>query len=105
MSLNKISVALLMRKLKMDTINRLLKKQAPKRRKKADITDVEMDDDDNPIENRPPAAFVRIVRSGDGVRIGVPQEWLQAPVGEIFDNAIKENPTPKYSGKMVEVME
>ena len=74
----------------MDTINRLLKKQAPKRRGKisaAEIQAAEHGEDASPQEEDvPPAnpAFVRWVSDKDGCRIGVPGEWFGTPVGRVF---------------------
>lgn len=76
---------------KMETINKLLKKQAPKtnaRRK-------EMNNADNGTGGnegegfKPNAMFVRWVSSKEGNRIGVPEEWLDAPVGTVFANSVK----------------
>lgn len=72
---------------KQETINKLLKKQAPKtnaRRKDlnggnvagAGTPDVDMQRA-NPI-------FVRWVSDGNGMRVGVPGEWLEGPVGHVF---------------------
>jgi Ino eighty subunit 2 len=72
----------------MDTINRLLKKQAPKRRRKAD-----MNDDEDGMGNRPPLSFVRTVQIIEGTRLGVPEEWVDAPVGEIFKKTVKTSAT------------
>lgn len=77
----------------MDTINRLLKKQAPKRRGKisaAEITAQEHGDGESPQEMQeeeiPPAnpVFVRWISDRDGCRVGVPGEWLGTPVGRVF---------------------
>lgn len=77
----------------MDTINRLLKKQAPKRRGKisaAEITAQEHGDDSPPEQQQeeeiPPAnpVYVRWVSDRDGCRVGVPGEWFGAPVGRVF---------------------
>lgn len=77
----------------MDTINRLLKKQAPKRRGKisaAEITAQEHGDDSPPEQLQEdeilPAnpIYVRWISDRDGCRVGVPGEWLGAPVGRLF---------------------
>lgn len=73
----------------MDTINRLLKKQAPKRRGKisaAEISAQDRGDDDDaspPEEEFAPAnpVFVRWVSDREGCRVGVPGEWLGGGVG------------------------
>ncbi|KAF2089813.1 hypothetical protein K490DRAFT_71556 [Saccharata proteae CBS 121410] len=73
---------------KMDTINRLLKKQAPKRRGRAQLdADAAADTDDlaaleqkpEPVKANP--LYVRYVQRAEGAVVGVPQEWLDAPVG------------------------
>ncbi|MCJ1363000.1 hypothetical protein MMC16_002106 [Acarospora aff. strigata] len=85
---------------KMDTINKLLKKQAPKRRGKiaapttepgATLTTSGAGADATPgsVEERtehekPKPTYVRWVSGREGSRIGVPKEWFLAPVGEVF---------------------
>lgn len=86
----------------MDTINRLLKKQAPKRRGKISAAEINANaaagDDSIPTITAPhtrgagsedlepefPKAnpvFVRWVSDAGGCRVGVPGEWLEGPVG------------------------
>src|ERR1700760_1454164 len=88
----------------LDTINRLLKKQAQKRRRKADMMDgTDTLDEDGQLENRPPLGFIRIVRNSEGTTLAVPEEWLEAPVGELFVETAKAmKPYPPFTGKMVE---
>src|SRR5215469_15945362 len=68
---------------KMETINKLLKKQAPKtnsRRAAANGTkEVDVSPDTEP--QKPNPVFVRWISNKHGNRIGVPEEWLGAPVG------------------------
>ncbi len=75
----------------MDTINKLLKKQAPKRRGKISATetaaggDVTPHSQDAAIEiEKPNAIYVRWVSNRQGSRVGVPEEWLDKPVGSVF---------------------
>lgn len=74
----------------MDTINKLLKKPAPKRRTRAEIIAAQQADStatpgaEDGEEERPDALFVRWVNARDGSRLGVPEEWIEAPVGEMF---------------------
>lgn len=70
----------------MDTINKLLKKPAPKRRTRAEILAAQAADTPGAEdeEEKPDALYVRYVSNRDGSRLGVPDEWLQAPVGELF---------------------
>ncbi|KAL9098721.1 MAG: hypothetical protein Q9163_005670 [Psora crenata] len=93
---------------KADTINRLLKKQAPKRRGKISHAELAAqdrgDDEDDEMaeveEEVQPAnpLYVRWVSTKEGCRVGVPGEWLGAPVGRIFGGAAG-------NGKMVEEVE
>jgi Ino eighty subunit 2 len=72
---------------KMETINKLLKKQAPKTNSRRAAnglkgTDVDVSPDSELQKANP--AFVRWVSSREGNRIGVPEEWLEAPAGAVF---------------------
>ncbi|DAA78725.1 TPA_exp: Uncharacterized protein A8136_2510 [Trichophyton benhamiae CBS 112371] len=87
---------------KMDTINKLLKKQAPKRRGK--ISAAEAAGESTPGQQepqepeKPDPTMIRCVINRNGYRIGVPNEWLGTPAGNIFGN-----PTPAtHTGKLVE---
>lgn len=84
----------------METINKLLKKQAPKtnaRRKDLNGVTGEATPDGEPQKANP--AFVRWVSNNDGNRIGVPEEWLEAPVGDLFQNSVK---SAGMGGKLVQ---
>ncbi|KAH8687374.1 PAPA-1-like conserved region-domain-containing protein [Tricladium varicosporioides] len=85
---------------KMETINKLLKKQAPKTN--ARRRDLNSTGDETPgMENQKPnPLFVRWVSNKDGNRIGVPEEWIEAPVGTIFQNSVK--PANGMGGKLIE---
>ncbi|KAH0363315.1 hypothetical protein KCU65_g7510, partial [Aureobasidium melanogenum] len=84
---------------KMDTINKLLKKPAPKRRTRAEIIAAQNAAEATPAytedgeEYFHPASslFVRYVNNKDGSRIGVPSEWLEEgqPVGQVLRNGWK----------------
>ena len=93
----------------MDTINRLLKKQAPKRRGKLSAVELassgphplaeEHSVDDQQIEyEKPNPIFVRWVSDASGSRIGVPEEWLGQGVGRVFERGLR-------GGRMVEEVE
>lgn len=84
----------------METINKLLKKQAPKTN--ARRRDLNGTGDETPgMENQKPnPLFVRWVSNKDGNRIGVPEEWIEAPVGSIFQNSVK--PANGMGGKLIE---
>ncbi|KAI9777734.1 MAG: hypothetical protein M1835_005168 [Candelina submexicana] len=86
---------------KMDTINKLLKKQAPKRRGRAAPGELAGDATPNTFEpelERPKATFIRWVSNREGNRIGVPEEWLGTPVGKLFG-------PPRANGSMVAEIE
>ncbi|KAG8531160.1 uncharacterized protein KY384_004518 [Bacidia gigantensis] len=96
---------------KADTINRLLKKQAPKRRgkiSKEEMLAQDREDDEEEVgegervmggvgkgfarvveENVAPAnpVYVRWVSGKGGSRVGVPREWLEGPAGRVFVGA------------------
>ena len=84
----------------MDTINKLLKKPAPKRRTRAEIIAQQQADmmatpgAEDGEEERPDPLFVRWVQTAKGSRVGVPEEWVEAPVGEMFRGG--------QSGRLVE---
>lgn len=69
----------------MDTINKLLKKPAPKRRTRAEMIAATAAADtpgaeDGEEESAYPL-YVRYINNSSGSRIGVPTEWLEGPVG------------------------
>ena len=78
----------------MSTIDKLLKKPAPKRRTRAEMlaahhAEMSMGTpgvDDEEYE-RPDPIFVRWVQSKEGSRLGVPEEWMESPVGDMFKSA------------------
>ena len=91
---------------KADTINRLLKKQAPKRRGKISAAEITADalapEESVEIEyEKPNPVYVRWVSDKHGSRVGVPSEWLENGlengVGRVFMGG--------SSGKMVEEVE
>lgn len=93
---------------KMDTINRLLKKQTPKMRgSRGTVGEAGTPargggggGDGALAEAPPPPTMVRWVSDKDGIRLGVPETWMQAggSVGEVFK---KQEPTPRMR-KLVE---
>ena len=102
----------------MDTINRLLKKQAPKRRGKISAAELasaphplaeehSIDDQEREYE-KPNPVFIRWISDVSGSRVGVPEEWLGQGVGRVFEGARKVGGKPGrgiMSGKMVEEVE
>lgn len=77
---------------KMDTINRLLKKQAPKRQTKKDPNERvaegegELDEDGNITVPRPKAIYTRYIQRKEGSAVSVPVEWIEGgnPIGRVF---------------------
>ena len=74
---------------KMDTINRLLKKQAPKRRGRISQAEAQEGTDREELEEEvePEKAnpvYTRWISNASGSRLGVPGEWLDGPAGSIF---------------------
>ncbi|KAI4094231.1 MAG: hypothetical protein LQ348_001737 [Seirophora lacunosa] len=78
---------------KLDTINRLLKKQAPKRRGKISAAEITADalapPEPSDIEfERANPVYVRWVNDRHGSRVGVPSEWLENglenSIGKVF---------------------
>ena len=94
---------------KQDTINRLLKKQAPKRRGKISAKEIEAQDrgdmseaeeqaeEDAPVLPANPI-FVRWVSNAQGYKVGVPNEWLGTPIGKVFGE-------PRGGGSLVQEVE
>ncbi|KAL3421909.1 hypothetical protein PVAG01_06065 [Phlyctema vagabunda] len=76
---------------KMETINKLLKKQAPKTNARRKEFAGAAAGDGTPESDviKPNPIFVRWMSSKDGNKIGVPEEWLDGPVGSIFGNSVK----------------
>ncbi|KAI5799973.1 PAPA-1-like conserved region-domain-containing protein [Geopyxis carbonaria] len=77
---------------KMDTINRLLKKQTPKMRRgrntgtAGDATPANKEEAEAMgIEMPPPPTMVRWVSNKEGSRLSVPDSWLSSPIGKVFE--------------------
>jgi Ino eighty subunit 2 len=85
----------------MDTINRLLKKQPPKRGRRAQEVTESGQDEEAEIERANPL-FVRYVQNAKGTQLGVPDEWLQAPVGTLFAGDVASKTQKPFTGRMVE---
>ena len=76
----------------MDTINRLLRKQAPKRRGRipaAEAAENAAADQQEAAPELEPVdpTMVRWVSGREGSRVGVPEEWLGIPGAQIFGGA------------------
>ncbi len=77
----------------METINKLLKKQAPKTNRRVG----HLPGEDTPPEfPKPNPVFVRWVSSQKGSIVAVPEEIIEGPAGRVFV------PGGLGSGKMVE---
>lgn len=78
----------------METINKLLKKQAPKINRKAAAADAQEGDSQkaNPI-------FIRWVSNKSGNRVAVPEEIIEGPAGAVFGDKGK----PSLGKPVVEV--
>lgn len=58
--------------------------------------------DEEPEAERANPLFVRYVQNAKGTQLGVPDEWLQAPVGDLFKAPSAPSSTKPFSGRMVE---
>lgn len=91
----------------METINKLLKKQAPKTNARRGAFGNTNNTNESTSENgeaqKPNAIFVRWVSNMHGNRVGVPEEWLDSPVGSIFANSVK--PGINTGGKLIQEVE
>ena len=67
----------------METINKLLQKQAPKGKGKAAGEGGDGQDAAD-AANVPPAVFVRWTSNAQGSRVGVPRQMLDGPAGAVF---------------------
>lgn len=80
--------------LQLDTINKLLKKPAPKRRTRAEMMAAAAAAGEYDGEESADPLYVRWINDAAGSRIGVPTEWLQAPVGAALEKGWKGPPEP-----------
>lgn len=80
----------------METINKLLKKQAPKTTRKNALLGAGDDTTDSDGQRADPL-FVRWVSSKTGNMVAVPDEVLAGPVGRVFVGGVG-----RAAGKMVE---
>ncbi|PWY89571.1 hypothetical protein BO94DRAFT_584818 [Aspergillus sclerotioniger CBS 115572] len=72
---------------KLDTINRLLRKQAPKRRGRipaAEAAEAASAEQEIQEYEKADPTMVRWVSGRNGSRVGVPEEWLGIPAGRVF---------------------
>ncbi|KAM3087455.1 hypothetical protein ACMFMG_001542 [Clarireedia jacksonii] len=86
---------------KMETINKLLKKQAPKTNaRRRDLAGPVADATPEGEPQKPNPLFVRWVSNKEGNRIGVPEEWMEAPVGDLFQGGVKAG--GEMGGKLIQ---
>ena len=87
---------------KMDTINRLLKKQPPKRGRRVIQDLAESGQEDELDVERANPLYVRYIQNAKGTSLAIPDEWLQAPVGSIFASKVASASQRPFGGRMVE---
>lgn len=92
---------------KQDTINRLLKRQASKRQRKADVEADRIAEEGEDEGIRPSKVFARWVQTVEGGSVlGVPREWVEnGYVGGVFGEKAGKGGRGAWSGRMVEVVE
>jgi Ino eighty subunit 2 len=86
----------------MDTINRLLKKQPPKRGRRVIQDLAESGQEEEPEVEKAPPLYVRYTQNASGTTLAIPEEWLQAPVGSLFTGDIAPAAHRPYGRRMVE---
>ena len=73
----------------METINKLLKKQASKTIARRRELNGEGSMQENGEPGKPNPIFTRWVSNKEGTSVSVPVEWLESPVGEVFKHGVK----------------
>jgi len=81
--------------MKTETINKLLKRQAPKNNKRGGQAGDETPDAE---AQRPDPLLIRWISSREGSRTAVPQELLDGPAGRAFHGGSSGN----LGGRMVQ---
>ncbi|KAF2741037.1 hypothetical protein EJ04DRAFT_112638 [Polyplosphaeria fusca] len=87
---------------KMDTINRLLKKQPPKRGRRVIQDLADSGQEDEPEVEKAPPLYVRYTQNASGAQLAIPEEWLEAPAGSIFTGDLAPASLRPYGRRMVE---
>ncbi|KAJ5759528.1 hypothetical protein N7520_006684 [Penicillium odoratum] len=82
---------------KMDTINRLLRKQPPKRRGRQAAEGAESTPADQEEAEKADPIMLRWVSNANGCKVGVPEEWLGTSAGRLFGA-----PVANGNGKLVQ---
>lgn len=95
---------------KEDTLHRLLHKKEPKRRTRAQILADELAEAGTPLSEgevaRANPLYVRTIMTNEGTRVGVPEEWLAAPVGRVFAGARRfEGVRSEPRGGLIQVVQ
>ena len=97
--------------LKMTTISKLLTKQAPKRRGKAAKSgmassavpgDVTPNSQEFVEVEKPNPLYTRWVSTREGVKLGVPEEWLGKQAGKLFGDPPSQPEKPSFLVEEVE---
>ncbi|KAG5946491.1 hypothetical protein E4U59_003716 [Claviceps monticola] len=86
--------------VKMETINKLLKKQAPKINRKAAAAAAARADSPDEEGNKTNSTMVRWINNKNGSRVSVPEDILAGPAGSVFSNS--GNPGAMLWGKLVQ---
>ncbi|KAG9248976.1 PAPA-1-like conserved region-domain-containing protein [Calycina marina] len=86
---------------KMETINKLLKKQAPKTNARRSGFNPTAANGSPELEQKPDALFVRHFSNKYGNYIGVPEEWMDSPIGAVFQGGVKQAPKGT-GGRLIE---
>ncbi|KAL1900863.1 hypothetical protein Cpir12675_000739 [Ceratocystis pirilliformis] len=83
--------------VKMETINKLLKKQPPKTNKRVKTAEEELWEAE---ARRPDPRMIRWVSSKVGITVSVPNQMLESPLNEAFKDTMK--PSSSAPSKMIE---
>ncbi|KAG6159239.1 hypothetical protein E4U37_004046 [Claviceps purpurea] len=86
--------------VKMETINKLLKKQAPKINRKAAAAAAARADSPDEEGNKTNSTMVRWINNKNGSRVSVPGDILAGPAGSVFSSS--GNPGAMSWGKLVQ---
>lgn len=86
--------------LQMETINKLLKKQAPKINRKAAAAAAARADSPDEEGNKTNSTMVRWINNKNGSRVSVPEDILAGPAGSAFSSS--GNPGAMSWGKLVQ---
>ncbi|KAG6138827.1 hypothetical protein E4U38_000248 [Claviceps purpurea] len=86
--------------VKMETINKLLKKQAPKINRKAAAAAAARADSPDEEGNKTNSTMVRWINNNNGSRVSVPGDILAGPAGSVFSSS--GNPGAMSWGKLVQ---